>query len=238
VNTASHVNTRSARSEDLRTLVLAGVFLALLAVTVQTVLYVADVYALDRRVQSFDVDREGGVATWAASVAIFSTGFVALLLGFVEPSRRLLLLVLAGATIFLSFDEYLMVHERLGLRVTEALDLSDKYLRIAWPAIYLPLLATVAALIFYLARTSIGPARSLLGIGLVTLAAAVGLEIAGLALDLIPSLPERGYLYTAQITLEEGAELAGWILLTTGLAVRLLGPSWDSLERRGLVPSE
>lgn len=233
MNTASQVHTQSARRADLRSLVVAGVFLALLAVTVQTLLYLADVYALDRRVQSFDVDREGGVATWAASVAIFSTGFVALLLSFVEPSRRLLLLVLGGATIFLSFDEYLMVHERLGLRVTEALDLSDKYLRVAWPAIYLPLLATVAALIFHLARTSIGPARSLLGIGLLTLAAAVGLEIAGLALDLIPSLPERGYLYTAQITLEEGAELAGWILLTTGLAVRLLGPSATPVLRSG-----
>ena len=154
---------------------------------------------------------------------MFSTGLVALLLSFVEPSRRLRLLVLGGAVIFLSFDEYLMVHERLGLEVTGALDLSDKYLRVAWPAIYLPLLATVAALVFQLAQKSRDPARRLLVVGLVTLAGAVGLEIAGLALDLITRLPERGYLYTAQIALEEAAELAGWILLTTGLAVLLLG---------------
>ena len=208
---------------DLHGLVVAGVSLALAAVALQTAMYLADVYALDRRVQSFDLDREGGVGTWAASVAIFSTGLVALLLSFVEPARRLRLLVLGGAVIFLSFDEYLMVHERLGLEVTGALDLSDKYLRVAWPAIYLPLLGTVAALVFQLARTSRDPARRLLVISLVTLAGAVGLEIAGLGLDVITSLPERGYLYTAQIALEEAAELAGWILLTTGLAVLLLG---------------
>jgi hypothetical protein len=223
VSTVSQVQTQSARSADQRSLVVAGVFLALLAVTVQTALYLADVYALDRRVRMFDVDGEGGVSAWAATVAIFSTGFVALLLSFVESSRRLRLLALAGAAIFLSFDESLIVHERLGLAVTEALNLSDKYLRVAWPAVYLPLLVAVAALVFQLAWTSHDPARRLLAIGLVTLAGAVGLEISGLALDLIPSLPD--WLYTAEIALEEGAELAGWILLTTGLAVLLFDQS-------------
>jgi hypothetical protein len=225
VTTAGQVQTQSARDADQRSLVVAGVFLALLAVAVQTALYVADVYALDRRVQSFDVDSEGGIPAWAATVAIFSTGLVALLLSFVESSRRLRLLALGGAAIFLSIDESLIVHERLGLAVTEALDLSDKYLRVAWPAVYLPVLVAVAALISHLAWTSADPARRLLAVGLATLAAAVGLEIAGLALDLIPSLGERGWLYTAQIALEEGAELAGWILLTTGLAVLLLNQS-------------
>jgi hypothetical protein len=220
VGTVSQVQTPSTRSTDQRSLVVVGVFLGLLAVAVQTALYLADVYALDRRVGTFDVDSERGISAWAATVAIFSTGFVALLLSVVESSRRLRLLALAGAVTFLSFDESLIVHERLGLAVTEALDLSDKYLRVAWPAIYLPLLAAVAALIFQLAWTSPNPARRLLAIGLITLGGAVGLEIAGLALDLIPSLPDE--LYTAEIALEEAAELAGWILLTTGLAVLLL----------------
>ena len=218
------MQTQSALSaDDQRSLVVAGVLLALLAVTVQTALYMADIYAFDRRVRTFDIDSEGGFPAWAASIATFSTGFAALLLSFVESSRRLRLLALAGAVTFLSLDESLIIHERLGLAVTEALNLSDKYLRVAWPAVYLPLLAAVAALVFQLARTSTDPARRLLVIGLVVLAGAVGLEIAGLALDLIPGT--RGWLYTAQIALEEGAELAGWILLTTGLAVRLLNQS-------------
>ena len=216
---------QSARSADQRSLVVAGVSLALVAVAVQTALYLADVYAFDRRVGTFDVDAESGLPAWAATVAIFSTGLVALLLSFVESSRRPSLLALAGAVTFLSFDESLVVHERVGLEITEALDLSDKYLRVAWPAVYLPLLAAIAVLVVYLARTSTGPARRLLVVGLVALAGAVGLEVAGLALDLIPSLTATDWLYTIQIALEEGAELAGWILLTTGLAVRLLHPS-------------
>jgi hypothetical protein len=135
---------------------------------------------------------------------------------------------------FLSFDESLIVHERLGLAVTDALDLSDKYLRVAWPALYLPLLVAVAALVFRLAWTSPDPARRLLGIGLLTLAGAVGLEIAGLALDLLPSAPD--WLYTVEIALEEGAELAGWILLTTGLAVLLLDDGATSEKNAGPLP--
>lgn len=225
MRTASEFRTQSARGADDRSLVVAGVYLALLAVAVQTALYLADVYAFDRRVGTFDVDTEGGFPAWAASVATFSTGFVALLLSFVEPARRWSLWALAGAATFLSFDEAVGIHERLGLEATEALDLSNTYLRVAWPAVYLPLLAAVAALVFQLARTSSGPARRLLAVGLVVLAGAVGLEIAGLALDLIPSLTRQAWLYTGEIALEEAAELAGWILLTTGLAVRLLDQS-------------
>jgi hypothetical protein len=235
VSTATETTTRSARSADQRDLVVAGVTLALAAVAVQTALYLVDVYALDRRVGTFDLDSEGGFPAWAASVATFSTGFVALLLSFVEPARRLGLLALAAATTFFSFDESIVLHERLGLAVTGALDLSDKYLRVAWPAVYLPLLAAVAALLFQLARTSTGSARRLLAVGLVLLGGAVGLEIAGLGLDLIPRLTETAWLYTFQIALEEGAELAGWILLTTGLAVRLLARAGSGRVSRAVA---
>lgn len=219
------MHARTARSADLRRLVVTGVFLACLAVTVQTALYVADVYALDRRVQLFDIDNEGGAATWAASVATFSTGFVALLLIFVESSRKLRLLALAAAVTFLSFDDAVALHERLGLAITGALDVSDTYVRVAWPALYLPLLVAVAALVLQLARTSTGLVRRLLVVGLAALVGAVALEIAGLALDAIPGLEPTAWPFTMQIILEEGAELAGWILLTTGLAVQLLAES-------------
>ena len=208
-------------AERQRSVATAGVALALAAVTAQTGLYLLDVYALDRRVGTFDLDTESGFPAWAASVATFSTGFVALLLSFVEPAQKLRLWGLAAAATFLSFDEALGVHERLGLKVIDALDLDDTYLRVAWPAVYLPLLAAVAVLIVQLARTSTGPARGLLAAGMVMLAGAVGLEVAGLALDLIPPLTETAWLYTLEIALEEAAELAGWILLTTGLTVRL-----------------
>ena len=218
------VDVPTAVDERRHDIVVAGVSLTVAAVAVQTALYLADVYVLDRRVGTFDVDGEGGLSAWAASVTTFSTALLALLLALVQSARRVHLFVLAAAAAFLSFDEVVIVHERIGIKVTEALDLSNTYLRIAWPIVYLPLLATVAAILFQLARTSTDPVRSLLGIGLALLAAAVGLEIGGLALDLIPTLTETSWLYTMEIALEEGAELAGWILLTTGVAVLLLAP--------------
>ena len=224
------VDVPAAVDERRHDIVAAGVLLTVAAVAVQTALYLADVYVLDRRVGTFDVDGEGGLSSWAASVTTFSTALLALLLALVQSARRVHLFVLAAAAAFLSFDEVVIVHERIGLKVTEALDLSNTYLRIAWPIVYLPLLATVAAILFQLARTNTDPVRSLLGIGLALLACAVGLEIGGLALDLIPTLTETSWLYTMEIALEEGAELAGWILITTGVAVLLLAP--DTAEAR------
>jgi hypothetical protein len=218
------VDVPAAVDERRHDIVAAGVLLTVAAVAVQTALYLADVYVLDRRVGTFDVDGEGGLSAWAASVTTFSTALLALLLALVQSARRVHLFVLAAAAAFLSFDEVVIVHERIGLKVTEALDLSNTYLRIAWPIVYLPLLATVAAILFQLARANTDPVRSLLGIGLALLACAVGLEIGGLALDLIPTLTETSWLYTMEIALEEGAELAGWILITTGVAVLLLAP--------------
>jgi hypothetical protein len=224
------VDVPAAVDERRHDIVAAGVLLTVAAVAVQTALYLADVYVLDRRVGTFDVDGEGGLSAWAASVTTFSTALLALLLALVQSARRVHLFVLAAAAAFLSFDEVVIVHERIGLKVTEALDLSNTYLRIAWPIVYLPLLATVAAILFQLARTNTDPVRSLLGIGLALLACAVGLEIGGLALDLIPTLTETSWLYSMEIALEEGAELAGWILITTGVAVLLLAP--DTAEAR------
>ena len=231
VDVLTHSRERPPQVEEFaavegrrHSIVVAGVSLTVAAVAIQTALYLADVYVLDRRIGTFDVDREGGLSAWAASVTTFSTALLALLLAVVQSARRLQLLALAAGAAFLSFDEMVIVHERIGLNVTEALDLSSTYLRVAWPVAYLPLLAVVAASLFQLARTSTDPVRSLLGIGLALLACAVGLEIGGLALDLIPSLTETSWLYTVEIALEEAAELAGWILLTTGVAVLLLAP--------------
>jgi hypothetical protein len=207
-----------------RDLAVAGIGLAVAAVAIQSALYLADVYVLDRRVGTFDIDREGGIGGWASTVAIFSTALLALLLGVIRSAKRAQLLVLAGAAAFLSFDEALMVHERIGLKATDALGVSDTYLRVSWPVVYLPLLGAVAIILFLLARASTHPARSLLIAGLALLATAVGLEMAWLAVDLIPTLTANGWLYAMEIALEEGSELAGWILLATGVAVLLLAP--------------
>jgi hypothetical protein len=55
-----------------RDLAAAGVCLAVAAVAIQSALYLADVYVLDRRVGTFDVDREGGLGGWALAVLLLA----------------------------------------------------------------------------------------------------------------------------------------------------------------------
>ena len=71
--------------------------------------------------------------------------------------------------------------------------------------------------------------RDLVVMGLVALAAAVVFEVARVALDQA-HVPLLTWPWTIETVLEEGAETAGWILITTAVAVRLI------TARRGREP--
>lgn len=206
-------------ADDVRRLITTGVLLACLAVVVQTALYLVHVYALDRSVAMFDLE-EGGLVTWATSSATFSAGVVALLLSFVDSSQRLRGPAIGLGTVFISFDDAVFLHERIAFGITGALTIPDSYAQIIWPSLYFPLLIAVAVLLVQLARDT-PSAHSLIVLGLLGLATAVVLEIAGIALDQAHVHPES-WLWTVEIVVEEGLELAGWILITTGAAVRLI----------------
>ena len=197
---------------------VTGLAFACAAFAIQTLLALVNVYAADRSVAQLDLE-EGGVVTWAASSATIAVGVIALILSFVDPGQRRRGPAIALGVAFLSFDDALFLHERLGFRLTEALEVADTYVQL-WPTLYLPLLATVAVLIVQLTRDT-PVARSLIVLGLATLVVAIGLEVAGLALDRA-GVDEEDWLRTLERTLEEGLELSGWIVVATGVAARLV----------------
>ena len=206
-------------TDDVRRLVTTGVVLAVSAVALLSALYLVHVYALDRDTAMFDLE-EGGLVTWASSSATFSAGVVALLLSFIDSSQRLRGPAIALGAAFLSFDDANFLHERIAFGITGALNVSDSYVQIIWPTLYFPLLAAVALLLLQLARDTT-MARHLIVLGLLALVSGVAMEIAGIALDQAHVDPES-WPWTVEIIMEEGIELAGWILITTGAAVRLV----------------
>jgi hypothetical protein len=196
-----------------------GVALATSLVVAQTGLYLINIHALDRDAALFDLE-EGGLVTWATSSATFAVGLVSVLSGLIDRSGRRRGVALAIGTAFISFDDTVVLHERLGFEITGALGISDSYMRVAWPILYAPLLAVVAVLLVQLARDARGPYRLVLA-GLIGLAAAVALEMAGVVLDRA-GYDQGSWQWTVKAVLEEGSELASWILIATGLSVRLI----------------
>jgi hypothetical protein len=87
---------------------------------------------------------------------------------------------------------------------------------VLWPGLYLPLLAALAVALVAVARELPRDARRFVVAGLALLAAAVALEV--LSAGVIRSGHDRGsLLYELETVLEEGAELAGWILIAGAL---------------------
>jgi hypothetical protein len=110
------------------------------------------------------------------------------------------------------------IHERLGDLADRAEGLAAwEPARLLWPVVFLPVLAGLFLGLWWLARDLPPPrAGRHVRTGLVLLAVAVALEVASAAL--IRAGHDRGSgLYELEVLLEEGAELAGWILIAGAL---------------------
>jgi hypothetical protein len=207
-----------------RRIAATGTVLACAAVALQTLVYLVDIYAFDRSIALFDLD-EGGLVTWASSCATFAVAMAAFLLGFVDPRRRASATGAAVAAAYLSFDDAVIIHEDLGLEIAEALGLSSSYAQVIWPALYFPLVAALMVLLVRLGRAT-PEAFRLVRLGLGLLIAAIALNMAGIVLD-FADVDKASFAWTVEIVLEEGLELAGWILVATGLSIRLLAAAFE-----------
>lgn len=86
----------------------------------------------------FDLDLEQNFPTFYSSVSLLFCSFLLLIITFAKRNsgeRYLYWLGLAAIFLFLSADESIMIHERLGWRVRSALNTSG-YLFYAWTIIY------------------------------------------------------------------------------------------------------
>jgi hypothetical protein len=196
-----------------------GIALAVSAAILVDLMFLVDIYAGNRTIELFDLD-EGGLVTWASSSATFAVAVIALLLSFIDPTQRWRGVALAAGTAYMSFDDAEVIHERLASEGTGALGIAETYVQAVWPLFYFPLLAGVTLLLLQLGQRT-PAAHRLIFVGLGCLALGVVLEVTGIGLDKLDYEPES-WPRTLEAMLEEGIELAGWILIATGAAVRVI----------------
>jgi hypothetical protein len=218
------------RGWDADPIVRGGVVLAVVAAVVQTVAYLTNAYLFDYGVQNLDADSDGNTFTWASTVTTFTAAQCAVVLGLLVPPQRRAMLVLGGILAFLSLDDVARLHEHAGIQITETLGVDRHVSKLAWPALMFPLMLVAAVLLVRTARASGGAAGRTLLAGLALLVAAIAAEVAS-----APISNEIGespiMLYVAEVAFEEAAELAGWILIATGLCAL----TWRMLASRPSV---
>jgi hypothetical protein len=197
-----------------------GVALALALAAFQAAVHLINLVFFDLRIDMINADSDTGAFAWASSVATFCGALLLCLLAIMRPTRTWPLVALAGAVAFMSLDDMVGLHERVsGLGTT--LGPIEHFARIFWPLVFMPLLAATFVGLFGVAAGLRDPSGRVLLAGLVLLVVAVALEMASPILFALGS--DHGELaYELEVVLEEGAELAGWILISTGLAAALL----------------
>jgi hypothetical protein len=196
----------------------AGVVLAVTGVAVQTAGHLVNLYLLDDRYSSLDVSAEHTAFAWASSVATFGAACAALLLARrPNPGSRRLMALLGVLLAFLSLDDFVEVHERLGTWTEDVLGLPEAIGPRIWLLVYLPVLATAALLLLWSARNAPPRAARYQAAGIALLIAATLSEGVGVLTKL---LEEHGLEspHRLRAALEEGHELGGWIVLAAGLA--------------------
>jgi hypothetical protein len=191
----------------------ATLVLALAAVALQTLVDLFDFWALDREVELLLADSDLGVFSWGSVAAAAVVAVGALLLSMVDRRRRVLLWFVAASAAYFSLDDQVGLHERMGDLADRAEGLAAwEPARLLWPVLYLPLLAALGLGIWRLAGGFPPRASRFALAGLALLAAAVVLEV--VSAGVIRAGYDRGsLLYELEVVAEEGAELAGWILI-------------------------
>jgi hypothetical protein len=201
--------------------VRVGVWVAVVAVIVQTTAHLGNEFLLDDRVEGLDADIEGNSFTWASSVATFTVAWAAALHAAAFERQRREFSVLAGLALWFSLDDVAIIHERVALEIGEDIAGLPDYLAVRlWLILYLPLLLLAGLVLWRIARESQPPADGAIRIGLALLVASIPVEIVG---AVTRKLAEDGtdVPETLRVALEEGLELGGWILLAAGLTAIL-----------------
>ncbi len=198
-------------------LLYLGIVFAVLGVAVQSLSHLGNELVFDGDIGALSADRDGNTFAWASAVATFTAGFVLFLLALSEPFRAGRLLAGAAVLAFLSLDDVVGVHERLGTAVRDdVFGLPTGWGRLTWPVLLLPLLALTFVVLWQVSQEAAARAGRFLRIGLGLLALAVLVEVATAPLYIGDR--DDGWPGDIEVVLEEAAELAGWILIAAGLS--------------------
>ncbi len=202
------------------TLLTVGIAGALGAVVLQTILHFTDVLVFDFRYNIINPDSEQNIPNWGSASTTFVAAVAALLLGLVSSGRlRARYLVLAAILAFFSLDDAVGLHELFVLGTVAGVEQAERFV---WPLLYLPLLVAGLLLLVAAARRAFWRARVTVLVGLAMLVAAVAVEYIGGLIRNLDGVTVESLTYAFPVTIEEGLELAGWMLIATGLLAAAL----------------
>jgi hypothetical protein len=205
-------------SDPPRRIVSIVYWVAVVGVLVQSAAHVADFAFFDGDVKALNADEEENPFAWASTVSTFAAGFFLLLPAVAADALTRMTVVLVSAIMFFSLDDAIALHERLADRSVEIVDVEITVERIAWPILYLPALVLVFVMLWRMARGSPPPIATPIKVGLGLLAAAIFAEVS--SAFYIGDADVGRWPDVLEVTFEEGAELAGWILIAGALAAR------------------
>jgi hypothetical protein len=182
-------------------------------------------FLLDRRVVQLYASAEHTAWTWAASMATLAAGLACGLLGFLGGRR--MALALGGLLAFFALDDFVEVHERLGVEAADALSLPTWIGPRMWTLLYLPLLGLALVLGRRVLRDLERPVQRTVALGAALLATGVALEVVGIATKRAHE-EGLGTPHEVRAGFEEAVELAGWILVAGGLTAGALAAAASS----------
>lgn len=192
----------------------AGIVAAVSGVVIQTVAH--SVWASVWPMAIFNADNDSSAFAWASTVVTFVAALAAAGLGALDSERRSTWFGVAAVFALLSLDDGVGVHERLG-GIADDLGLWEHANRAVGLVLIGPLLLAGFLLTWRATLAAEPETRRFARVGLLLLAGAALLEAVGSQL-----VRRAGYAgpdppYLVEVLLEEGAELAGWVLVATAL---------------------
>jgi hypothetical protein len=185
-------------------------------IAVQTVSYLVDKIG-GLGLSYLDLDLEHTPFSYASAGATLCTGVA--LAWLYRLSRRWWMLAAAALVVYLAVDDLLVIHERFGS---------------VWPVVMLPVLAPALACLIAATLWLPREARRLGQIGLGLLALAIVLEAAPVKMIAEVLHVSFAALYVAEVTIEEDAELAGWLLLAASFGAASVSSLVQTWPRRAV----
>jgi hypothetical protein len=210
-------------SERVRALTARVPAAALAAAAALALVHTFNMLVLDDGLRDLDAEDEANLITWLSTVAAFAAAMGAGLHALLLRERRVLMAAVAAAIAYLSLDDAISLHERLGDKVGISLLHGSEHLASRLQLILIsPALAGVLLGGWLLARDAFPEARRAIKLGLVSLVGSIAIEQ---GLDTLTNRWEATGLEWPDVLrngIEEAAKLAGWIGLAGGLTALLL----------------
>jgi hypothetical protein len=212
------VGAPKVEPEPVLRLARATVAVAVAATVVQSLTTAVSLFALDGSAESLDATIEGGLWTWAAAGSALVAAAAAAAVATVDAgsSRARRMWLLAAVLAFFSLDDWLVLHEEVGEWFRDELG-APEYVGGLWVLAYPPLLLVACWGLWRTAAEASPSLRRLLLASLVLLAAAVIVEFLGVGTKAIEESTGNAVAHDLRAIVEEGAELAAWVLAAGAL---------------------